>query len=202
MNTNKFFVWRGRIGIIILAPAGILGLFCNHAIIEGTYWNLFFDVLGWLFFSCGIILRLWAMLYIGGRKDDCIVSEGPYSIFRNPVYLGSFCLMVSVGFFLKSLMILIAMAIMVVIYASRIISTEEEFLSQKFGEIYRQYCVRTPRFLPRFKNFHSPERIEVNLKALYKEVKKIIPWIALPIFTEVLAYLRIQPWYPHFSWLP
>ncbi|MCX5706906.1 MAG: isoprenylcysteine carboxylmethyltransferase family protein [Candidatus Omnitrophica bacterium] len=188
-NTNKFFIWRGAIGVIILAPAVLLGFFRYFTVAKNIYWWLISDIAGWLFFSCGIALRLWGALYVGGRKDDCLVTEGPYSICRNPIYLGSFCLMLSVGFFLKSIIILSAIVIMFVIYALGTIAAEEKFLSQRFQESYKQYCARTPRLLPRFKNFNSPEKIEVNLKAFSKEVKKTIGWVFLPIFTAILAFI-------------
>ncbi|HEY9212134.1 MAG TPA: isoprenylcysteine carboxylmethyltransferase family protein, partial [Ancylobacter sp.] len=33
-----------------------------------------------------VIGRLWATLYIGGRKNASLVTAGPYSITRNPLY--------------------------------------------------------------------------------------------------------------------
>jgi len=37
-----------------------------------------------------IVGRAWCSLYIGGRKKAEIVSRGPYSITRNPLYVFSF----------------------------------------------------------------------------------------------------------------
>ncbi|MGO7726914.1 hypothetical protein ACC713_12320 [Rhizobium johnstonii] len=40
---------------------------------------------GTLLIAFGIIGRIWSTIYIGGRKNSALVTQGPYSITRNPL---------------------------------------------------------------------------------------------------------------------
>ena len=45
----------------------------------------------------GIVGRLWSTLYIGGRKSAEVVTGGPYSMTRNPLYVFSTLAAAGVG---------------------------------------------------------------------------------------------------------
>ena len=45
---------------------------------------------GWLFVGIGVMGRIWCSLYISGFKNAKLVTEGPYSLCRNPLYLFSY----------------------------------------------------------------------------------------------------------------
>ncbi|MEW6635116.1 MAG: isoprenylcysteine carboxylmethyltransferase family protein, partial [Pseudomonadota bacterium] len=55
------------------------------------------EMFGVLLIFLGIIGRLWSTLYIGGRKSAEVVTGGPYSITRNPLYLFSTVAAAGVG---------------------------------------------------------------------------------------------------------
>ena len=48
----------------------------------------------------GASLGFWATLYVGGRKETVLVTDGPYSACCNPLYLESFFLAVAAPLFL------------------------------------------------------------------------------------------------------
>lgn len=52
-----------------------------------------------------ILGRCWCTLYIGGRKGETLVSVGPYSLCRNPLYFFSFVGAAGVGAQTGSLLI-------------------------------------------------------------------------------------------------
>ena len=41
-----------------------------------------------------------------------------------------------------------------------------DLLRKEHGATFDQYCEAVPRFVPRFAGFHTPEVIEVKVKAL------------------------------------
>ncbi len=171
-------------------------------IAEESVTDVAFDLLAWLAFVGGAGLRLWATLYIGGRKSRTVVTDGPYSVCRNPLYLGSFLLTLSLALFLKSAAVLVAAVAFMLAYVAYSIPAEERLLWETFSEVYRSYCERTPRFLPRVGNYHSPDVVEVEVRALHRELRKLTGWILLPFLTELVGHLRANPWWPHLFRLP
>ncbi|TGS89835.1 isoprenylcysteine carboxylmethyltransferase family protein, partial [bacterium M00.F.Ca.ET.177.01.1.1] len=55
------------------------------------------EMFGVLLIFLGIVGRLWSTLYIGGRKSSEVVTGGPYSITRNPLYVFSTVAAAGVG---------------------------------------------------------------------------------------------------------
>lgn len=76
-----------------------------------------------------------------------LVLAGPYRFTRNPDYIGQTLLALGVGLLLDAPAVLVGTlaALLAVHYA--IIPREERFLERKFGEAYRDYARRVPRWL-------------------------------------------------------
>lgn len=92
VTDSWIFSHRSLIGIACLLPAGLAVIFSRPWIAESSPWALAFDFAGWLLFLAYLGIRIWATLYVGGVKDKVLQTTGPYSITRNPLYLGGFCL--------------------------------------------------------------------------------------------------------------
>lgn len=108
---------------------------------------------GFVAILAAIGLRLWCTLYIGGRKSDELVTTGPYSVCRNPLYLGSMLGAVGVG--MQTGMASFALLCGLICWAifAVVVRREEAFLHGRFGPAYGRYCARTPRFWPRFDRY-------------------------------------------------
>lgn len=193
------FRHRGWIGIGILVPVALISLLTESPV-QARWEVLAMQVLAWPTFLAGAALRFWSTLYIGGRKGDVLVSEGPYSACRNPLYLGTFLLALSAGLFLHSITFCAGAAIMIAGYALITVPSEERFLMRVFSDAYGGYARSVPRFLPKVSLFHTPRYIEVDLKALHREASKAVGWLLMPLIAEIISALRIQPWWPH--WFP
>jgi protein-S-isoprenylcysteine O-methyltransferase Ste14 len=84
------------------------------------------------------------------RKDQALVTSGPYRCVRNPIYLGCFAIVLALSLLAANWIILVpAVGIVVLIY--RQIPEEEAMLLERFGDPYREYSARTPRIVPRFR---------------------------------------------------
>ncbi len=78
-----------------------------------------------------------------------LITQGPYAVVRNPIYLGMFGLMVATGMAYTTWWALGA-AILVFLVGNRIrIRSEEKLLREAFGVQFDEYAGRVPAFFPR-----------------------------------------------------
>lgn len=108
----------------------------------------YIETLGLALVMIGIGGRLWATLYIGGRKSAVVVSNGPYSITRNPLYLFSSIAAAGVGAQTGSYVVTCMCIVMSVAFFQLVARREERFLYATLGDEYYTYLQRVPRFLP------------------------------------------------------
>jgi protein-S-isoprenylcysteine O-methyltransferase Ste14 len=78
-----------------------------------------------------------------------LVTAGPYSIVRNPIYLAMFGMLVATGLEISRWQALLAAIIVFLIGTGIRIRTEEELLREAFGAKFDDYARRVPAFFPR-----------------------------------------------------
>lgn len=195
IKNSFWYQWRSVITSTCLLTCLVLGLLSTPRVLEGTLaaWGL--NALGWTFFTAGVAIRLWATLYIGGRKAKGVVELGPYSVCRNPLYWGTLLVMVSQVLLFKSGIFAFGMVIPIFVYMLGVVPAEEAYLTEKLGDEYLGYCSRVPRWWPRFAQYTSPEVIDLNVRGLRAECIRILGWIWLPFVIQTLCVLRMQPWW-------
>jgi len=186
------------VGALILGPLAITALISTPFVQEGSLLDWAMDAVAFTLYLAGLTFRFWATLYVGGRKGSVVVAEGPYSVCRNPLYLGSFLLAAALGLFIKSWAFAVGILYVSLRYILVRVPAEEKQLKERHGEEYVQFCRRVPRFIPRLSLFHTPPEITVSIKGLWRECQRQFPWIWIPLVGELIALLRSQPWMPHY----
>jgi protein-S-isoprenylcysteine O-methyltransferase Ste14 len=146
---------------------------------------------GFVAILAAIALRLWCTLYIGDRKSDELVTTGPYSVCRNPLYICSMLGAVGVG--MQTGMASFALLCGLICWAifAVVVRREEAFLHGRFGPAYARYCARTPRFWPRFGLYDEGAGAGVfTTRSLKKTLRDgAVFFVALPL-TEVIENLH------------
>ena len=97
------------------------------------------SVAGFILVTLGGFGRLWASLYVEGFKTKRLITEGPYSMVRNPLYF--FTIIILLGFccVVKSIPIAIALlASFSLLHIPAIINEEKKLLS-KHDHLYKEY---------------------------------------------------------------
>ena len=193
---------RGFVGSVLMVGCGAAVAFSQSAIPYLAKFEMRLQAIGWALFVMGAGLRFWSTLYIGGRKAVEVVSEGPYSICRNPLYLGTLFVALSFAVMAQSVAILVAVLAAAIYYLLAAMPAEEAALAARLGERYREYCRRTPRIVPRLSLFHTPKELTVNVKALRNELGRACRWLWAPMLAQLIVALRAEAWWPHWFTLP
>ena len=165
--------------------ASIFLLFCRSWFGYGDL-HEFVEAVGLSIIGAAVLGRLWSTLYIGGRKNAEIITKGPYSLTRNPLYVFSSLGAVGVGAQTGSITVAILFGIATAIAFHITIRREEVFLLDAFGADFEAYCRRVPRFLPRFSGFDGGDLVTVHPSRLYSTLLDgLIFFAAIPAFESI-----------------
>jgi protein-S-isoprenylcysteine O-methyltransferase Ste14 len=145
-------------GLVVL----LLLLFTGHSSSQESVIDMLFELSGLFLLSICSFGRLWALMYISGNKRQELITEGPYSVVRHPLYVFSLIGSVGIGLASENLLILVLIIIFYMFYYPFTILVEEKKLTNKFGQAYLDYMKRTPRFLPKFSLYREPETYQVK----------------------------------------
>jgi protein-S-isoprenylcysteine O-methyltransferase Ste14 len=138
--------------------------------------------------------RGWCSLYIGGRKKTELVTSGPYSLCRNPLYVFSIIGAFGAGLQTGSLSIGGIFAVAGWLVFRGVVIREERLLAERFGVVYARYRNYTPRFRPAWYRW----RDEVDLvckPALFLTTTRDALWflMAIPVF-EAVKMMQSMGW--------
>ena len=110
------------IGIILFAAGGALAFPAIRA-----------------FRSAGTHVEPW-------KPALALATTGIYGYMRNPMYVGLGFLVASIGIALASDWTLVMLVAAVLVLHFGVVRREERYLEVKFGEAYRQYIAKVPRY--------------------------------------------------------
>jgi protein-S-isoprenylcysteine O-methyltransferase Ste14 len=163
-------------------------------------------IIGFTVALSGELIRIWSVGFAGsetrttsGVGGTYLVTQGPYAIVRNPLYVGNILLYVGIGIMSMALfpyLQIFALLFFVFQYYC-IILAEEEYLSGKFTGTFSQYKQSVNRFIPWFNNI--PENIKSNLvfnlnaglKSERRSLQAFLIASAIIIFYYVLKQLKV-----------
>ncbi len=77
-----------------------------------------------------------------------LVSKGLYKVVRNPIYLGVLFILIGESILFGSVLLIIYTLVILLLFHLFIVYYEEPYLKKKFGESYKNYYYRTPRWIP------------------------------------------------------
>lgn len=192
VNKNKFFTFiKVKRTKILLTLCLIFLLLVAMSESKWKYesaFSTFIEVLGLVFIVSFIIGRSWSILYIGNKKNASLVTQGPYTMTRNPLYFFSLVGVIGMGLLTKSLLYTAGMGILMYAYLSYIIRCEETDLQRLFPEDYHGYKTKVPRLFPALLKYTETKEVTFSPKALKKTFRESL-FILL-----FVPYLQIVEW--------
>lgn len=139
--------------LLILSIFGMIGL---DRFGLKTYWLYVpLDNLGYVIIALGVLIPVWAARIfrkretniIPYRDPDKIVTEGPFKVSRNPMYLGMLLVLVGVALKLGTLESFAFVLLFFAVANWWYIPFEEERMSEIFGDQFDTYKKNVRRWL-------------------------------------------------------
>lgn len=159
--------------------------------LTGAPYHKSLEYSGVLLIVVAIMVRLWCILYIGGRKASFLMQDGPYSLSRNPLYVGSIIGAVGLGCQTGMLSFALLFGLLAWAIFLFVVRQEERYLEHTFGAHYSAYMMTTPRFFPKFSRYtDGGTRYEFDPNALGRTLRDgSLMLLAIP-FTEIIEEMH------------
>jgi len=128
------------ISLLIILASAIYSFFLPLKL--GTAW-LYIGLFVYLF---GMIFNFVASTNLMDTPMDRPATKGLYRISRNPIYLGAFLGFIGIGIACASWLFLLLIAVTIILQHISV-GAEERWCLEKYGDAYREYMNRTPKWI-------------------------------------------------------
>lgn len=155
---------------------------------EAVSFSLFF--IGMLLVAIASLGRMWCSLYIAGYKNERLVTKGPYSTCRNPLYFYSLIGVVGIGCCTETFTFPIVFIILFALYYPLVIASEEKRLKQLFGIEFEEYAQKVPAFFPKLSLFDEPKTYRVMPVVYRKHIFSALWFVWIVGLLEIIEGIR------------
>jgi protein-S-isoprenylcysteine O-methyltransferase Ste14 len=160
-------------------------------------------VIGFAVVFAGELIRFWGVSIVGAETRTTgtvggtfLITNGPFSYVRNPLYVGNMLLYAGVGIMSMALfpwMLLVAIAWFYLQYYL-IVTREEEYLAATFGGEFDEYRRNVRRFVPRLTPYRSarPAAKTVDPSEGLSSERRTLQAIGLVVALVVAKYIYLR----------
>ena len=181
---------RIRDSKIILIGTLIANAISTAPFAYATAYHELFEIAGYVLISACVVGRLYATAFLGGFKNDKLITVGAFSIVRNPLYMFSLIGVLGIALMSNHVVVMFGLPIVFVVMYHFLITREEAFLREAFGAEYETYCKTTPRLIPNFRLYHAPDTVQMTPKYLNKALLDSVWWLAIFPLVEAVDLLQ------------
>jgi protein-S-isoprenylcysteine O-methyltransferase Ste14 len=169
---------------LIIATA----IFGGKPVSPWLYYSM--SVVGFICVALACLGRIWTSVFIAGHKDADLVTSGPYSSCRHPLYACSILGALGLGLTTKSLLLTVLIVALIAALAVYAATSEEQFLADEFPEQFKAYIAATPNmWWPRGRGM-LPERLDVRPAVYWKAFLDAGSFFVLWLLVAVAAEFR------------
>jgi protein-S-isoprenylcysteine O-methyltransferase Ste14 len=155
-------------------------------------------VIGVVLVGIATVGRLWCSVYISGYKVKNLITTGPYSMCRNPLYFFSLLGSVGIGLATETFTIPAIISISFALYYPHVIKKEENRLATAHKEKFENYYKRIPKFIPSFSSYIEPEEYVIKPRILRKRFFDSLWFVWILGFLEIIEALHEHSIIPAF----
>jgi protein-S-isoprenylcysteine O-methyltransferase Ste14 len=156
-------------------------------------------IFGAVLMAFGEIVRIISVGYIGVSSrareivSEKLITNGPYSFIRNPIYTGNMFLYMGAAIFAGGWLpyLLYLVILYFSIQYSLSVKYEESALEKLHGEAYSDYLEAVPRFYPRLSPYPQQTNQKMDLaSALVSEKTTFLAIIGFVVLVQLVSYLK------------
>ena len=107
---------------------------------------LVFAAVTWVI-CAAVLFRIAGTAIKPYEQSSALVTEGPYRVTRNPMYLGMVVTLLGAGIMLGTTIPFIVVPLFAALIQARFILMEEGMLEAAFGQAYRDYKAKVRRWI-------------------------------------------------------
>jgi len=153
--------------------------------------------------SAAVVIRVWSVLHVGGRKGRELVTSGPYALVRNPLYVGTLFGAFGVGLAFGSLTLAVLLSALTFLVFDWITRIEERRLRAEFGaETFDAYLASINRWWPKLQTLPPTGRMETDGGVVVRTMVQALMFFLALAASHGLESLRFAGWFAPLIYLP
>ncbi len=193
LNKNRMLTSR----VAVFMSLAVVLLSRQYWTEESGYHEIF-EMIGVVLTGMCALGRVYSTAFLGGFKNDVLITHGIYSVLRNPLYFFTLLGVTGVALMSNHISIMIGLPLCFAFMYKGLIAREQSFLHEKFGDEYDQYVGRTRALIPAFANYTAPETLEISPRYLTKSLLDALWWLAALPIIELTELVQSQGFLPTF----
>lgn len=199
LHVKQFRSYQLRLPVtgICLLSGLLLALLSPPRILIGSTLNQGLIATGYILLALGVAIRIWSITYIHSRKSVSIVTTGPYSLCRNPLYVGTLLIVIAYLLMVQSATLAVCFIPVMLLYVWGVIPVEETVLRSRHPAAYDAYCAEVPRWLPRLRMSAFARARLVWSRAVRREVECALWWVGIALLVHFVCSFRMAAWWTH-----
>nr|WP_315595040.1 isoprenylcysteine carboxylmethyltransferase family protein [uncultured Cupriavidus sp.] len=195
LTRHRIGIWRAVVTVVLVS------LLAGHSQWDDSWVSGLLRAIGMVGITVATVGRLWCALYISGRKSSELVTEGPYSMCRHPLYVCNFVGIVGLGALTESIALTMFLALAFGLMYPAVIRSEERVLSKNFPE-FADYALRTPAFFPKIALFRTDETWVAHVGSFQRNLADSVWFLGMAIVVDAVELARHANWLPNYVVLP
>jgi len=137
-QTEKILAWSTH---LVIWPFVII-----YSIFLPLKLNTAWLYVGLLIVTLGLAMQVMVTISVANTPQDKPVTRGPYRFSRHPIYFSGFLILVGIGIASASWLVLMC-ALLWIVFFYIVVPAEERFCLKQYGDTYREYMNKTPRWI-------------------------------------------------------
>jgi len=150
----------------------------------------------------GCLGRVWCSAFIAGYKERWLITDGPYSVCRHPLYVFSFIGGIGIGLTTRSIAITLFTMLLLGTLFTLAARAEDQLLANTHQRAFEEYEKRTPAWWPRWASYRVAPTVEMRPTIFRKAFMDATAFILLYALIDTARALREAGAFPSLLHLP